>query len=103
MAFPSNWRSPITAPPGQFQANVDPLSLLPSRKDLLQGRLDIQRGLLNAGIERYTPIEVTVDGVIWDGHHAVRAAAEQNVAVTVLVVNQQVNPSASSIMHLPVG
>jgi hypothetical protein len=102
MAFPANWQTPITVQPGQLQANVNPLSLLPSRLDLLQVRLDIQKALLDAGIERHTPIRVTVEGVVWDGHHAIRIAAERKFDVTVKVVNLKINPTDTSIMDLPV-
>jgi hypothetical protein len=94
--------NPITAPPGQIQTNVDPLLLMPSRHDLLQVRLDMQQALMDAGTQRYTPIEVSPDGVIWDGHHAVRIAAERGVLVTVKVVNVKLNATASSIMDLQV-
>jgi hypothetical protein len=103
MAFPANWQNPISVPPGLFQSNVDALSVLPSRKDLSQVRLDMQRSLLDAGIVRHTPVQVTIDGVIWDGHHAVRLAAERGIPIRVQVVAQKVNPSASSIMALPIG
>src|SRR5436853_6696134 len=102
MTFPANWQSPIRVMPGQFQSNVDPLLLLPSRGDLSQGRLDMQQALLDAGTKRSTPIEVTPDGVIWDGHHAARITAEKGLLVTVKVVNVKLNPIASSIMDLPV-
>jgi hypothetical protein len=102
MTFPANWQSPITVTPGQFQSKVDPLLLLPSRSGLSQVRLDIQQALLDAGTKRSTPIEVTPDGVIWDGHHAVRIAAGKGLLVTVKVVNAKVNPTATSIMLLPV-
>ena len=103
MAFPANWQSPIIVAPGQVQTNVNALSLLPSRRDLSQVRLDMQQALLDAGIQRATSIEVTPDGVIWDGHHAVRISAVKGVAVNVKVVNVKVNPSAESILDLPVG
>jgi hypothetical protein len=103
MAFPANWSNPITEPPGHFQGGVDPLSVLPSRPDLSQARLDIQTALLDAGQERHTPIQVTAAGVVWDGHHAVRAAAERGIAITVQVVSQPAVPVAQSIMDLPVG
>ena len=103
MAFPPNWQNPISVPPGQSQRNVDPLRLLPSRPDLSRVRLDIQRALLDAGIARHTAIEVTTDGVIWDGHHAVRAAADKGTKVTVRVVNQTIAPTAGSILDLLVG
>jgi hypothetical protein len=102
MTFPANWQSPITAAPGKFQSNVDPLLLLPSRSDLSQVRLDMQRALLDAGAQRTTPIEVTPDGVIWDGHHAVRVAAEKRLQITIKVVNVKVSPTASSVLLLPV-
>jgi hypothetical protein len=101
--FPPNWHSPITVLPGQVQRDVDPLSLLPSRKDLSQARLDIQRVLVDAGVSRSSPIQVTTDGVIWDGHHAVRIAAEKRLTVAVLVVRVTQSPSMSSILDLPVG
>jgi len=49
--------------------------------------LDRQRGLVLKGTRRHTYIEVTVDGVVSDGHHGVRAASEfigQKVDVRVI-------------------
>src|SRR5262249_13703037 len=69
---------------------------------LSQVRLDMQQALLDAGIQRTTPVEVTPDGVIWDGHHAVRIAAEKGLAISVKCVNVKVNPTAASILLLPV-
>lgn len=103
MTAPVGWQNPIHVAPGHSQAGVNPLFLLPSRKDLATLRLDMQRALLDAGSERYTPIQVTPDAVIWDGHHAVRVAAEKGIDVTVHVVQQKLKPSASSIMDLKVG
>jgi hypothetical protein len=103
MTFPANWQNPIIVPVGQRQTNVNPLLLLPSRQDLSQVRLDIQRELMDAGSDRFTVIQVTVDGVIWDGHHAIRVAAERGAEVTVQVVNHRANPAAASILDLPVG
>jgi hypothetical protein len=45
---------------------------------------------------------VTFDGVIYDGHHAVRAAAEQGALVDVVVVHDQIPATAASIMDLQV-
>lgn len=87
----------------KLQVNVDPLSLLPSRVDLSQIRLDIQQGLLDSGTQRATPIRGTPDAVLWDGHHAVRLAAEQGANVNVQVVKFQQTPTAGSILDLPVG
>jgi hypothetical protein len=103
MTIPAGWQNPITAQVGQLQASVDPLLLLPSRVDLSQVRLDIQQGLLDSGTQRSTPIRVAPDGVIWDGHHAVRLAAEQGSTLTVQVVKFKLTPTAASILDLPVG
>jgi hypothetical protein len=103
VSLPPNWQNPITVSPGHLQPGVNPLHLLPSRSDLEQSRLDTQRGLQDAGIERWTPIEVTPDGVLWDGHHAVRVAAEKGKLVTVKVVAITQSLTAQSIMDLPVG
>jgi hypothetical protein len=103
MGFPPNWQTPITSSPGQLQLHVDPLSLLPSRPDLSQVRLDTQRALVDAGIQRHTPVQVTLEGVIWDGHHAARVAAEKQLLVVVKVVTEQLAPTADSILDLPVG
>ena len=102
MNLPSNWQNPITASPGDMQPDVNPLHLLPSRSDLSQTRLDMQRALSDADIERWTPIQVSVDGVIWDGHHAVRVAAEKGDMIRVKVVAVKLNPVAASVMDLSV-
>lgn len=102
MGPPPGWQNPISVAPGKMQYGVDPLLLLPSRPDLTQGSLDLQRSLLLAGLPRRTPIQVTRDGVIWDGHHAVRLAAEDGRKVDVKVVPLKELPSAPSILALPV-
>jgi hypothetical protein len=76
--------------------------LLPSRSDLIRRRLDFQRQLLRHGTPRLTPIQVTTDGVIFDGHHAVRAAAEEGRLVDVTVIGFPVPATADSILDLPV-
>ena len=74
MVLPPGWQNPITVPAGQIQKGVDPLQLLPARRDLSAARLAFQRALLLSGGVRFTPIKVTHQGVIYDGHHMVRAA-----------------------------
>jgi hypothetical protein len=78
--------NPIHAAPGQMQAGVDAKLLLPSRSDLSRSRLNHQRMLRQTRTPKFTPIQVGTDGIIWDGHHAVRAAAELGETVEVLVV-----------------
>jgi hypothetical protein len=102
MSASGSWHNPITAGPGVIQTGVDPALLLPSRRDLIRTRLEAQRLLIQTGQRRHTMIQVTPDGVIYDGHHGVRAAAEQGVTVDVLVIDQQVPPSGLSILALPV-
>lgn len=99
---PLGWVNPITSPIGQFQRGLDPDQLLPSRDDLVRQRLEFQRRLLQSGQQRSTPIKVTYEGVIWDGHHTIRAAAELGIRVDVLVVAQRVPPSGQTILQLPV-
>jgi hypothetical protein len=101
MSTPAGWRNPITAPAGHRQLGVDPHVLLPSRRDLIPIRLDLQRSLLRVGKPRATPILVTREGVIVDGHHAVRAAAEAGLSVDVLVCDQSVAAYGATIVNLP--
>jgi hypothetical protein len=81
----AEWENPITEPPGGIQNGVDPNRLRPGRDDLILSRLAFQRHLLHSRRQRLTPILVSKDGVIIDGHHAVRAAAAQGELVDVLV------------------
>jgi hypothetical protein len=71
--------------------------------DLVGSRLELQRQLLLAGQPRRTPIKVAAEGVIWDGHHAVRVAAEEGRPIDVLVVAGLQPPSGLTILQLPVG
>ena len=102
MSFPVGWNNPVTVQPGQTQTGVDAHILLPSRPDPIQVRLDLQRRLVAAGVKRWTPIQVTREGVVWDGHHAVRVAAENGLTVEVSVVNQLVPPVGLTMLQLPV-
>ena len=102
MPMPTNWQNPITARPGQTQSGVDPARLLPSRGDLDRSRLEAQRRLLRSGIRRFSPVQVTPDGVIFDGHHMVRAAAEEGKLIDVRVVGISQPPGTDMILDLPV-
>jgi len=77
---------PCNAQPGQTLTNIDPNTLQAGRGDLVAGRLATQQRLIQQGTPRTTPIQVTPDGVIWDGNHGARAAAEAGVPVTVEVI-----------------
>jgi hypothetical protein len=56
--------------------------------------------LLQSGTPRNSPIQVTVDGVIFDGHHAVRVAAEDGKLIEVKVVDFPMPATADSILDL---
>lgn len=98
---PDGWQNPIVIPAGSHQSAVVPTDLLPSRSDLWQSRLDQQLQLIQAGTPRWTPITVTPEGVIIDGHHAVRAAADLGLAVGVLVEPLGIRPVGKLIQELP--
>jgi hypothetical protein len=102
MPIPPNWQNPITAAHGQDQRGIDPTRLLPSRGDLVRLRLEAQRRLLLVGTVRFTPVQVTPDGVILDGHHMVRAAAEERTLIDVRVVGIRQPPAGDLILDLPV-
>src|SRR5438874_2435716 len=102
MNVPPGWHNPITVLPGQTQHGVDPARLLPSRADLARTRVEFQRSFLRSGTRRLTPVRVTRDGVIIDGHHMVRAAAEEGKLVDVMVVSWSEVPTGVTILQLPV-
>jgi hypothetical protein len=102
MTVPPRWQNPITAVPGTMQQGVRAADLLPSRPDLSRARLAAQMVLRAAGQPRWTPIQVTPDGVLWDGHHGARAAAEEETTVDVKVVPATVQPVGLFLLDLPV-
>ncbi|HEX3627411.1 MAG TPA: RHS repeat-associated core domain-containing protein [Verrucomicrobiae bacterium] len=89
-AEPTPPRNPITAAPGQTQT-VDPNGLVAGqRATLSQGRLAAQAQLQQQNIPRNGgPPLVYENGVIYDGHHAVRAAADSGAKITVKVMQGQ--------------
>lgn len=102
MDDPAGWKNPITVAPGLVQTGVDPKSLRPSRRDLSTVRLEFQRRLLLSGVARFTPIQSSPEGVIIDGHHAVRAAAEEGRTIDVKVASFVAPAEGDSILDLPI-
>lgn len=98
----AGWQDPITVSAGQIQARVDPLSLLPSRSHLSRVRLGFQNKLVQSGTPRHSPVLVNTEGVIFDGHHAVRVAAEDGTLIDMKVIDYPVAATADSILDLPV-
>ena len=102
MPIPNDWHNPITAAAGQVQVGIEPARLLASRGDLIRTRLDGQRQLLPSGIRRFSPVRVTPDGVIIDGHRIARVAAEVGKLIEVQVVSISQRPAGELILDLPV-
>ena len=100
MSPPDDWQNPINAVPGQTQQDVDPARLRPGRTDLVRSRLEYQRKLIKSGQAKFTPIQVSREGVIIDGHHYVRAAAEEKRLIEVLVTSLSAGATADSILDL---
>jgi hypothetical protein len=101
MSDAAGWTNPITGQPGEIQKGVDPVRLRPSRPDLVSARVEFQRNLLRTGVPRSTPIQVTADGVVIDGHHAIRAAAEEGSTIDVLISALPVKGLSDTILDLP--
>jgi hypothetical protein len=100
---PTPWQNPINTRPGGTQTSVDARTLRPARTDLSAARLRFQRQLLLSGQKRFTPILVSPEGVIIDGHHAVRAAAEEGRMIDVVISALVVPAQGDSILDLSVG
>jgi hypothetical protein len=98
---PENSINPINGMPGSIQNRVDPKMLRPGRRNLIAARLNFQRQLLVSGQTRFTPIIASREGVIIDGHHAVRAAAEQGRSIDVMISDLVVAAQGDSILELP--
>jgi hypothetical protein len=64
--------------------------------------LEAQRQLIPAGVPRFSPIQVTSGGVIFDGHHMVRAAAETGKLVDVRAVGVNQPSVGMMILDVPV-
>ena len=91
----------------RIQTNVDPRTLLPGEQTSLSaGRLNTQLELLGSKppIPRYTPIRVTRPGVVYDGHHGVRAAIQlQNRPITVEIMEGiNIPPGEVPISEMPI-
>ena len=101
MSPPDDWQNPINAVPGQTQQDVDPARLRPGRTDLVRSRLEYQRKLIKSGQAKFTPIQVSREGVIIDGHTYIRAAAEEGRLIEVVVTSVSAVALADSILDLP--
>ena len=88
---------------GQILENIDASTLQAGRTSLDAGRLATQQDLISSGTPRTTPIQATQEGVIWDGNHGARAAADANVPVNVQVIKPPISPTPKGpVQDLPV-
>jgi hypothetical protein len=78
---------PRNAQSGAILYDIDPASLQANRPELERSRLETQRQLIAAGIRRYSMIQVNCVGVVLNGNHGARAAAEVGVAIDVFVTD----------------
>lgn len=84
------------------QTNVDPNSLRSGQQRSLDpNQLETQRELIRTGTPRRHPIMVDQNGVIYDGHHGVRAAIEAGVPVNIEIVPNLVSPGKIPVIDIP--
>jgi len=95
--------NPATAKVGDTVKGVDPLSLKPGRRDLVQSKIDSLKQApdpINANPN--DPIKVTMDGRIWDGYHRIPIAVETGKPVDVIVVDGTIRGPGGTILDLPI-
>ena len=92
---------PAQAKVGAVLIGIDPSSLLSNRDELELSRLDIQRQLIASGIKRHTMIQVNLQGVIVQGNHGARAAAERGLPIDIIIVDLPY-PNFGPILQIPV-
>lgn len=99
------WTNPITAKPGQMQT-IDPASVKAGQQTALEeSRIAIQKNLIETGTPRTKgPPRVTEQGIVYDGHHHLRASAEMGQSVKVQVIHDPDFPSATDkpVTKLPI-
>jgi len=89
---------------GDIIEDVDARTLQASRVDLWSENLELQEALIASRISRNTLIQVTKNGIIWDGHHGAAAAARKGLSITVEIVDvigSSLNPK-DEILNLPI-
>jgi hypothetical protein len=72
---------------GTILRGIDASTLLAGREPLEQWRIDIQHKLIATKTPRWDMIEVNLLGVILNGNHGARAAAEAHMPVDIIVVD----------------
>jgi hypothetical protein len=80
---------------------IDPATLRSNKTELEQWRVELQRQLIADGIKRHSLIQVNCEGIILEGNHGARAAADAGVPVNVQVIDLP-HPSTGSILDIPI-
>ena len=92
---------PAQAKHGIVLRGIDPATLQANRAELVEWRAKDQRQLIATGTARHTLIQVNCQGIILQGNHGARAAAEAGVAIDVQVVDLPY-PSYGPIMSVAI-
>ncbi len=92
---------PSQAKNGAVLRGIDPASLQSNRAELEESRVEDQRQLIATGTPRHTLILVNCQGIILQGNHGARAAAEAGTPVDVRVLDFP-HPSYGPILSLPI-
>ncbi len=87
--------------PGAILRGVDPMTLQAGRNSLKRWRLELQFNLRQQGISRQTMITVSLDGIVYDGNHAVRVAIDRGESVDVIITDEP-TIGFGSIMDVPI-
>ena len=92
---------PTQAKHGIVLKGIDPASLQSNRAELEESRLEDQRQLIAPGTPRYTLIQVNCQGIILQGNHGARAAAEAGIAIDIQVLDFP-HPTYGPILSIPI-
>ena len=90
---------PTLAIPGAVLQGIDPSSLRAGTRRLERWRLEFQFRLQQQRISRYTMITVSLDGIVYDGNHAARAAIDRGEAVD---ITDEPTIGYGSILDIPI-
>ena len=92
---------PVQAKHRVVLQGIDAATLRSNKTFLEEWRLELQRQLIANGIKRSSLIKVNCQGIILEGNHGARVAAEMGVPVEVLVVDMP-HPTTGPILQVPV-
>lgn len=87
--------------PGAVLRGIDPASLQAGNRRFERWRLEIQFRLRQQGIARHTMITVSMNGIVYDGNHAVRVAIDRGESVDIVITDEP-TIGYGSIMDIPI-